>query len=864
MDNTKEFVNFNVSARTARLIGRENVATSDGAIIELVKNTYDADSEYCIVYFDIPYPITPKIIHEESFSELSSHALNMQLNLQDFYTQNKITFEWERHEFNPPKGIPSNEIERLKKEKSSENEKLRNFFGSFTNIYIIDNGEGMDSDTIKKNWMTIGTDNKTYDIKSKGGRTKSGAKGIGRFALDRLGRLCTLKTKTEKSNGVIWKVDWESFEQNGKNINEIYATIEAPDINNNINILSILPPEIIEKIKAGLYKRKNPLDLEKTLSTGTIIKISSVRDHWNELAIKNLKDRLESLVPPSEDTSFQLFLFCNHISKYNGLLQPEVCEDYDYKLEVSLDKNLNLTGRIIRNEYRIEDIPPLFFQSDETQHLKDKVKDLNFPLSTLKPGINDMELSKTGPFSFTLYFMKRAIPNKSDTEKYYQKKIDTTKRGLWLDSYGGIKLFRDNFRVRPYGERGSSSWDWLELGNRVALNPAQVSRYRHWKVSPNNITGVINISRIDNPYLEDKSSREGVQENESFLFFKNIIEKLIKVFEDDRSFFFSELLKFNQKNSTSPSDGEISKRDIEKATQIANEIYQQYKNKNDGSKRKSKKTDNETIATVYLKEKEEKEGLEQELTEMREENSLLRVFASSGVTIASFTHELENLQIKLGSRFDEIRQLISPLIDEASLSNTYKYDNPYYRLELFEKEDKKLKQWLQYTLRTIRKDKRNQQYINISDYLENFKTEWSDTLEERCVILTLQNKNTDYRLKSYEIDLDCIFNNLLINSLDVFIRNEVSSEYRSIEISTEKLPDGFHIKYKDSGPGLSKDITNAQDIFQATYTTKRDSSGKEVGTGMGMWLVKKSLEQYNGTCEILSSSSGFSLEIIFP
>ncbi|XLF31580.1 hypothetical protein ACJEDR_23280 [Klebsiella pneumoniae] len=258
--------------------------------------------------------------------------------------------------------------------------------------------------------------------------------------------------------------------------------------------------------------------MEKTLSTGTIIKISSVRDHWNDLAIKNLKDRLESLVPPSEDTSFQLFLFCSNTAKFNGLLQPEICEDYDYKLEVNLDKKLNLSGRVIRNEFRLEDIPSDFFQSDDTKDLKDKIKLLDFPLSELMPGISDMELSKTGPFSFTLYFMKRTVPNKTDTEKYYQKKIDTNSRSLWLDSYGGIKLFRDNFRVRPYGERGSSSWDWLELGNRVALNPAQVSRHRHWKVSPNNITGVINISRIENPYLEDKSSREGVQENDSFLF----------------------------------------------------------------------------------------------------------------------------------------------------------------------------------------------------------------------------------------------------------------------------------------------------------------------------------------------------------
>jgi len=46
---------FKVSARTASLIGRENVATSKGAIIELVKNGYDADSRYCIVLIDNKY-----------------------------------------------------------------------------------------------------------------------------------------------------------------------------------------------------------------------------------------------------------------------------------------------------------------------------------------------------------------------------------------------------------------------------------------------------------------------------------------------------------------------------------------------------------------------------------------------------------------------------------------------------------------------------------------------------------------------------------------------------------------------------------------------------------------------------------------
>ena len=43
---------FNVDAYTARLIGRENVSKLDGAIIELIKNTYDADASICILYYD--------------------------------------------------------------------------------------------------------------------------------------------------------------------------------------------------------------------------------------------------------------------------------------------------------------------------------------------------------------------------------------------------------------------------------------------------------------------------------------------------------------------------------------------------------------------------------------------------------------------------------------------------------------------------------------------------------------------------------------------------------------------------------------------------------------------------------------------
>ena len=66
-------VQFAVSAKTARLIGRENISDVDGAIIELIKNSYDADAKCVFVKMDVPFPSVPKIISYtlSRFSECS-------------------------------------------------------------------------------------------------------------------------------------------------------------------------------------------------------------------------------------------------------------------------------------------------------------------------------------------------------------------------------------------------------------------------------------------------------------------------------------------------------------------------------------------------------------------------------------------------------------------------------------------------------------------------------------------------------------------------------------------------------------------------------------------------------------------------
>ena len=77
-------------------------------------------------------------------------------------------------------------MQKIDKEKSS--------------IYVIDNGVGMTDNIIANQWMTIGTDDKLYSHTSDGGRVKTGAKGIGRFALNRLGSKTELYTISEETN----------------------------------------------------------------------------------------------------------------------------------------------------------------------------------------------------------------------------------------------------------------------------------------------------------------------------------------------------------------------------------------------------------------------------------------------------------------------------------------------------------------------------------------------------------------------------------------------------------------------------------------------------------------------------------------
>ena len=176
-------------------------------------------------------------------------------------------------------------------------------------LIIEDDGIGMSAEDIKKYWMHIGKSEKKYNIidKNNKNRVLAGSKGLGRFALARLGESVRLFSKKENNNSVVWSTDWNS----------------------------------------------SKLDYDNTFNKiGTKIIIDNLRDKWRKKKIENLVDFLQKIY---NDDSMKIKLLYNNeekvIKKY--FLEPILGENCTTNINLHFNSFLK-TMKISRfHNYRI-------------------------------------------------------------------------------------------------------------------------------------------------------------------------------------------------------------------------------------------------------------------------------------------------------------------------------------------------------------------------------------------------------------------------------------------------------------------------------------------------------------------------------
>ncbi|MFC6691463.1 ATP-binding protein [Pseudomonas lini] len=363
-------------------------------------------------------------------------------------------------------------------------------------IEISDDGHGMTFDTIVNSWLEPATDHKVKRSHSATGRRLLGSKGIGRFAAARLGELMTLTTSAATADGrnteiTTVKIDWKEF-----------------DAQNYLDDVRI-------QIRRSLRPRDYP--------TGTTVKIKELRDNWisKEIADLNIelrrlispikKEDTEENIQPNSENGFSIYLDLRRALKTS----KPITFDHDTETEV-----LKVEPAPILDSADYEVIGT--FDEDGTFSGDMRFHSLGEPYSESIHESFPIELQSgqlpCGELKIRLLVFDRetesieALISRAGLQGYGKRAARQI-----LDDMTGVGIYRDDFRIRPYGDKDQ---DWLELSRRRIDNPSM-------RIGSNQIAGFITISDERNSNLIERSSREGLEANGSYKRLQELITKLL-------------------------------------------------------------------------------------------------------------------------------------------------------------------------------------------------------------------------------------------------------------------------------------------------------------------------------------------------
>ncbi|WP_024572075.1 MULTISPECIES: sensor histidine kinase [Bacillus] len=409
-------------------------------------------------------------------------------------------------------------------------------------IIVCDDGDGMSKEDIEQKWLTIGTHSKTNKttVITKKGRVKIGEKGIGRLAISLLGDQLILISKKDQKWTVLY-LHWELFRnesifledvsipiQSFENFKALYnflrndiSTIKkqlADNLSNIENWVGQKRDNILKEIDKFIIDSETFQELFKIeqKGTGTLFYVKNLEKGWDWEAY-NQKTKGHAMNRKSRRLKDSLYAFYNIFKKYeneinkNNIFTPSIkindrdLTDEDYFNEEDLRAyDYSIEGVICNGKFsgvlkinQGEDEPLQIFEENNVN---------------ITEGLDPNLFKDCGPIEIKWFFVEGNLRNSS------LKNEEHTNITNKLKQIGGIYVFRDGLRILPYGEPGN---DFLELEERRTNNAGK------YLFSHRRIFGYIEISKLKNSKLTDKSSREGFVENTYYHYFREVNMNLL-------------------------------------------------------------------------------------------------------------------------------------------------------------------------------------------------------------------------------------------------------------------------------------------------------------------------------------------------
>lgn len=734
----KGSVPFSVMARVAMQLGRESISNSITAIIELVKNAYDADAETVSIRFG------------------------------GLRTENTI-------------------------------------------LVIEDDGNGMTEEHLREQWMVIGTPNKFVTSKStKKKRIFTGEKGLGRLGLDRLCERSIVQTFHEAADaGTEIVIDWEKYEE----VNE-----KLEDIQHDLYEISKVLVDPIEGV-------------ESIVTKGTRIILYNLKDNWTESYLKTLRHELDLLVSPfSNIYDFKIILDTGlELDRIDGPVGSEyMLEAAEWVLKAEIDQDGNVNYKMSSPHHT-----EVFTLPKTAWHQR-------FQLTSQKK-------AECGPLTFFLYFFLRQNVELENLT-YTKTQIDN-----FLEANQGIRIYRDGFRVKPYGEPDGSG-DWLRLSYRRQQHPQGVVQkpLGGWKVGYNQVVGAVFIGREQNQALIDQTNREGIVEEQAFADLVRFAEDAIIFFEFNRQEFEMERKEaddYEKAKEAVHKKAQASTAAVNRLRNTTEKAISDLENAQDGGTKVDVVALRDALGTLiddvdktFIEAQEAQLELEK-ATEQREEElqrqkDTLGNLASLGILTATFGHETLGATNVVATNARQLKRnlerglfMITPDVRDIVDDN----------LEFIVTHSERIETFARFALRNLSRDKRNRRKTYIDSVADQVFTFFHQTLKDKNITVEKDFREVSSIL-AFQIDWESIFINLITNS--VWALQDTKDSDRKIRVTIFEENDYIHIKFADSGCGLA---TGTEDkVFVPTFSTRRNERGEQIGTGMGLSIVKDFVESYAG------------------
>lgn len=464
-------------ARVLLELGAELISSDSVAIYELIKNGLDARS--AIVTVDISVAMQPSSVRRvEAKWSNTNQTWDLAEFLRDVESDLEPTIGPDTKEgFLAALGNPADCISAVLA--------LRQAAFEWNSIIISDTGHGMDAYALEHTYLTIGTPGRLHEKQAalQSGDPDAvvplGEKGIGRLAAMRLGHHVTVMTGTvhDKAWNIL-ELDWR-------------PVFEQPDL--DAEALDFRP-------KPGKSKG---LDEE-----GTDIVIKDLQSDWLPEKLLSLwNSDLAKLSNPFAAKFDPEFLEINYQGKASVPEHPfdlDLLEKADAYCKIDFTSKALKTGEpklTVSVEYRRFSAATTAHY--EGAHLNSVVSGAprrtgRKPAKDKLPGTDEViaALPSLGDFNAEFYWFNRGRISR-ETPQVWQE------IGAFVTAWsGGLLVYRDGFRVYPYGSSGD---DWLDLDRKALASSA-------FKLNRAQIVGHLSVSSLHNPRLKDQTNREGFRD----------------------------------------------------------------------------------------------------------------------------------------------------------------------------------------------------------------------------------------------------------------------------------------------------------------------------------------------------------------